>query len=107
MPAMGGEGGLVGDVEVRLVGSLLRLWVIMLRCVVAGLLKGGGHVGRELDLAGRADGSAGVRDGDGFLAEAYGKVTGNAGFEGAHGDILRLLRRITDTLTVTVSIARG
>jgi hypothetical protein len=44
----------------------------MLRGIVAGLLQGGGHVGRDLDLAGRADVSAGFRDGDGFFAEAYG-----------------------------------
>jgi hypothetical protein len=42
-------------------------------------------VGRDLDLACRADVSAGFGDGDGFLAEAYGEVTGNAGLELAHG----------------------
>jgi hypothetical protein len=64
-------------------------------------------VGRDLDLASRADVSAGFRDGDGFLAEAYGKVTGNAGFELAHEQDLLGFERIIHTLTVTVSIARG
>ncbi len=85
MTAMGGEGGLVGDLESRLVETLLRRWVIMLRRVVAGFLQGVGHVGRDLDLAGLADVSAGFGDGDGFFAESYGEVTGNAGFELAHG----------------------
>ena len=85
MAAMGREGGFVGDFEFGLVGTLLRRWVVMLRGVVTGLLQGGGHVGRDLDLAGWADVFAGLGDGDGFLAEAYGEVTGNAGFEGAHG----------------------
>jgi hypothetical protein len=84
MPAMGGEGGLVGDLESRLVGTLLRSWVIMLRPVVAGLLQGVGHVGRDLDLAGRADVSAGFGDGDGFFAESYGEIAVNEGFELAH-----------------------
>jgi hypothetical protein len=57
----------------------------MLGRIVAGFLKGVGHVGRDLDLACRADVSAGFGDGDGFLAEAYGEVTGNAGLELAHG----------------------
>jgi len=85
MPAMGGEGGLVGYFEPRLVGSCLRCWVIMLRPVVTGLLQGGGHVGRDLDLAGWADVSAGFGDGDGFLAETNGEVAGNSGLELAHG----------------------
>jgi hypothetical protein len=57
----------------------------MLRPVVTGLLQGGGHVGRDLDLAGWADVSAGFGDGDGFLAEAHCKVSGNTWLELAHG----------------------
>jgi hypothetical protein len=57
----------------------------MLRRVVTGLLQGVGHVGRDLDLAGRADVSADLGDDDSFFAEAYGKVTRDAGFEVAHG----------------------
>jgi hypothetical protein len=87
MPTMGGEGGLIGDLESHLVGSLLRRWVVMLRGVVTGFLQGGGHVGRDLDLASWTDVSAGFGDGDGFLAEADGKVSRNAGFELAHGRI--------------------
>ncbi len=85
MTAMGGEGGLVGDLESRLVGTLLRRWVVMLRRIVTGLLQGGGHVGRYLDLAGWPDVSADLGDDDGFFAESYGEVTGDAGFELAHG----------------------
>jgi hypothetical protein len=42
-------------------------------------------VGRDLYLAGRSDVSADFGDDDGFLAEANGEVTGDAGLEWAHG----------------------
>ncbi len=85
MASMGGEGGLVGDLELCLVSTGLRRRMNMLRRVVAGLLQGGGDVSRDLDLAGRADVSARFGDSNGFLAEAYGEVTGDAGLEMAHG----------------------
>jgi hypothetical protein len=42
-------------------------------------------VGRDLDLASRPDVSADLGNHDGFLAEAHGKVSRNAGLEWAHG----------------------
>jgi hypothetical protein len=42
-------------------------------------------VSRDLDLTGRPDVSADLGNHDGFLAEAHGKVSGNAGVELAHG----------------------
>jgi hypothetical protein len=57
-------------------------------------------------LAGGSDVSADFGDDDGFFAEAYGEVAGNAGVEFTHG-VFGPFSSATDTLTVTVSIARG
>ncbi len=84
--AMGGEGDFVGDLKLGRVRTGLRRRVVVLRRVVTSLLQGGGHVGGDLDLAGWPDVLAGFGDGDGFLAEADDKVSGDAGFEWAYGE---------------------
>jgi hypothetical protein len=59
--------------------------VIVFMRVVTCLFYCCGDLLGDLDLAGRADVSAGLGDHYGFLAEADGKVSGNAGLEWAHG----------------------
>jgi len=85
MTAMGGESGLVGHFESRLVRTSISWHVIVFGRVVTCLLYCCGDLLGDVDLAGWPDVSAGFRDSDGFLAEAYGEVTGDAGFEWAHG----------------------
>jgi hypothetical protein len=64
-------------------------------------------MGGDVYLAGLSDVLAGFGDGHGFLAEAYGEFTGDAGVELAHGQDLLGFSRNINTLTATVSIARG
>jgi hypothetical protein len=59
--------------------------VIVFGRVVTCLLYCCGDLLGDVDLAGWPDVLASVGDDDGFLAEAYGKVSRNAGFELAHG----------------------
>jgi hypothetical protein len=61
------------------------------RSIEGRLLERGQDLGGDVYLAVLDDVLAGFGDGHGFLAESYGEVTGDAGVELAHVDLVCLM----------------